>query len=198
MKIGIYGGSFDPIHKGHVHAAENFKEELGLDKVIVIPAYEPPHKKGLAMTPSEHRYNMCMIAFGDMDGFEVSDCEIKRADEGYMSDTIEEIRNIYPDDELYLLLGGDMLLDFRSWHAWSKIADEAVIAASTRKWEEEDTLEREAAVLRSEGAEVIIVPIDVMEISSTEVREAVKNGDDIASKVPKGVDEYIWNNYLYY
>ncbi|MBQ7937426.1 MAG: nicotinate (nicotinamide) nucleotide adenylyltransferase [Oscillospiraceae bacterium] len=198
MKIGIYGGSFDPVHVGHVNAALTFKEELSLDKIIVIPAYQPPHKKGLAMIPSEHRMNMCNLAFGKLEGFEVSDIEILRADEGYMADTVAQIREIYPDDELYLLIGGDMLLYFRKWYAWSKITDEAVIAVAARNWEDDAALEAEAAVLRSYGAEVRIVPIDVKEISSTAVRETVKRADDISSMVPEGVDEYIWDHYLYY
>lgn len=198
MKIGIYGGSFDPVHVGHVNAALTFKEELSLDKIIVIPAYQPPHKKGLAMTPSEHRMNMCNLAFGKLEGFEVSDIEILRADEGYMADTVAQIREIYPDDELYLLIGGDMLLYFRKWYAWSKITDEAVLAVAARNWEDDAALEAEAAVLRSYGAEVRIVPIDVKEISSTAVRETVKRADDISSMVPEGVDEYIWDHYLYY
>lgn len=198
MKIGIYGGSFDPVHKGHVNAALTFKEELSLDKIIVIPAYQPPHKKGLALTPSEHRMNMCRLAFEGLEGFEVSDIEIKREDEGYMADTVEQLREIYHDDELFLLIGGDMLLSFQRWYAWHKITDEAVLAVAARNWEDDAALEAEAAVLRSYGAEVRIVPIDVKEISSTEVREAVRRADDISSMVPDGVDEYIWNHYLYY
>ncbi|MBQ4117973.1 MAG: nicotinate (nicotinamide) nucleotide adenylyltransferase [Oscillospiraceae bacterium] len=198
MKIGIYGGSFDPVHKGHVNAVLTFKEELSLDKIIVIPAYQPPHKKGLALTPSEHRMNMCRLAFEGLEGFEVSDIEIKREDEGYMADTVEQLREIYPDDELFLLIGGDMLLSFQRWYAWHKITDEAVLAVAARNWEDDAVLEAEAAVLRSYGAEVRIVPIDVKEISSTEVREAVRRADDISSMVPDGVDEYIWNHYLYY
>ena len=198
MKIGIYGGSFDPVHNGHVNAALTFKEELSLDKIIVIPAYQPPHKKGLALTPSEHRLNMCNLAFGEMEGFEVSDIEIRRADEGYMADTIAELREIYPDDEFYLLIGGDMLLSFRKWYAWSKITDEAVLAVAARNWEDDAALEGEAAMLRSYGATVKIVPIDVKEISSTAVREVVRRADDISSMVPEGVDDYIWDHYLYY
>ena len=198
MKIGIYGGSFDPVHNGHVNAALTFKEELSLDKIIVIPAYQPPHKKGLALTPSEHRLNMCNLAFGEMEGFEVSDIEIRRADEGYMADTIAELREIYPDDEFYLLIGGDMLLSFRQWYAWSKITDEAVLAVAARNWEDDAALEGEAAMLRSYGATVRIVPIDVKEISSTAVREVVRRADDISSMVPEGVDDYIWDHYLYY
>lgn len=198
MKIGIYGGSFDPVHKGHVNAALTFKEELSLDKIIVIPAYQPPHKKGLALTPSEHRMNMCRLAFEGLEGFEVSDIEIKRGDEGYMADTVEQLREIYSEDELFLLIGGDMLLSFQRWYAWHKITDEAILAVAARNWEDDAALEAEAAVLRSYGAEVRIVPIDVKEISSTEVREAVRRADDISSMVPDGVDEYIWNHYLYY
>ncbi len=198
MKIGIYGGSFDPVHVGHVNAALTFKEELSLDKIIVIPAYQPPHKKGLALTPSEHRMNMCNLAFGSLEGFEVSDIEIKRADEGYMADTVAQLREIYPEDEFFLLIGGDMLLSFRRWYAWSKITDEAVLAVAERNWEDSSAIEAEAAILRSEGAEVCVVPIDVKEISSTSVRETVRRADDISSMVPEGVDEYIWNHYLYY
>lgn len=198
MRIGIYGGSFDPVHNGHINAARNFMEELSLDKIIIVPAYCSPFKKGLAVTPSQHRLNMCNIAFGNTEGFEVSDVEIFRADEGYMSDTVAQIREQYPDAELFLLLGSDQLLTFQKWHAWSKITDEATVAAAARTWDDDAAMEAAAAVLRSYGAEVIIVPIDVKELSSTDVREAVRRGDDISAMVPPGVAEYIWDNYLYY
>lgn len=198
MRIGIYGGSFDPVHNGHINAARNFMEELSLDKIIIVPAYCSPFKKGLAVTPSQHRLNMCNIAFGNTEGFEVSDAEILRADEGYMSDTVAQIREQYPDAELFLLLGSDQLLTFQKWHAWSKITDEVTVAAAARTWDDDVAMEAAAAVLRSYGAEVIIVPIDVKELSSTDVREAVRRGDDISAMVPPGVAEYIWDNYLYY
>lgn len=198
MRIGIYGGSFDPVHNGHINAARNFMEELSLDKIIIVPAYCSPFKKGLAVTPSQHRLNMCNIAFGNTEGFEVSDVEILRSDEGYMSDTVAQIREQYPDAELFLLLGSDQLLIFQKWHAWSKITDEATVAAAARTWDDDAAMEAAAAVLRSYGAEVIIVPIDVKELSSTDVREAVRRGDDISAMVPPGVAEYIWDNYLYY
>ncbi len=198
MRIGIYGGSFDPVHNGHINAARNFMEELSLDKIIIVPAYCSPFKKGLAVTPSQHRLNMCNIAFGNTEGFEVSDVEILRADEGYMSDTVAQIREQYPDAELFLLLGSDQLLTFQKWHAWSKITDEATVAAAARTWDDDAAMEAAAAGLRSYGAEVIIVPIDVKELSSTDVREAVRRGDDISAMVPPGVAEYIWDNYLYY
>lgn len=198
MRIGIYGGSFDPVHNGHINAARNFMEELSLDKIIIVPAYCSPFKKGLAVTPSQHRLNMCNIAFGNTEGFEVSDVEILREDEGYMSDTVAQIREQYPDAELFLLLGSDQLLIFQKWHAWSKITDEATVAAAARTWDDDAAMEAAAAVLRSYGAEVIIVPIDVKELSSSDVREAVRRGDDISAMVPPGVAEYIWDNYLYY
>ena len=198
MKIGIYGGSFDPVHNGHINAAETYMEELGLDKIIIVPAYCPPHKKGLALTPSEHRFNMCRLAFESLPGFEVSDIEIQRADEGYMADTVAQLRELYPEDELILLMGEDMLLTFRQWHDWQKIIDIVAIAAAARNWDSTSAMEAEAAALRSYGAEVRIVPIDVKEISSTMVREAVRRADDISSMVPENVAEYIWSHYLYY
>lgn len=198
MKIGIYGGSFDPVHNGHINAAETYMEVLGLDKIIIVPAYCPPHKKGLALTPSEHRLNMCRLAFESLPGFEVSDIEIQRADEGYMADTVAQLRELYPEDELILLMGEDMLLTFRQWHDWQKIIDIVAIAAAARNWDSTSAMEAEAAALRSYGAEVRIVPIDVKEISSTMVREAVRRADDISSMVPENVAEYIWSHYLYY
>lgn len=198
MKIGIYGGSFDPVHNGHISAAKTYMEELCLDKVIIVPAYCPPHKKGLALTPSEHRLNMCRLAFESLPGFEVSDIEIQREDEGYMADTVAQLRELCPGDELVLLMGGDMLLTFRQWHDWQRIIDIAAIAAAPRDWDSDSEMEAEAAVLRSYGARVRIVPIDVKEISSTMVREAVRRADDISSMVPENVAEYIWSHYLYY
>lgn len=198
MRVGIYGGSFDPVHNGHINAAQTFFEELSLDRLIVVPAYCSPFKKGLAVTPSQHRMNMCKIAFGNIKDFEVSDIEILREDEGYMSDTIDQIKEQYPDDELFLLVGGDQLLILKRWHAFDKIAESAKIAVTERNWDDTSAIEAEAAVLRSLGAEVTVVPIDVKELSSTAVREAVRRGDDISSMVPSGVAEYIWNNYLYY
>jgi len=198
MRIGIYGGSFDPVHNGHMNAAETYMKELLLDKIIIVPAYCPPHKKGFALTPSEHRLNMCRLAFGKIPGFEISDVEIQRADEGYMSDTVEYFKGLYPDDKLFLLMGEDMLLSFRQWHDWEKIIDNAALVSAQRSWESGPAMEAEAAILRGYGAEVKIVPIDVNTISSTSVREAVRRADDISSMVPEGVAEYIWNHYLYY
>ena len=198
MKIGIFGGSFDPVHNGHVHAALTYQEALGLDKVLIIPAYCAPHKKGLAVTPSEHRLAMCHLAFDGLLGFEVSHIEIKREDEGYMVDTVASLRELYPDDEFYLLMGGDMLQNFRQWYCWHRLAEETTLVAAARTWDEDAALEAEAALLRSDGAEVRLIPIDVKEISSTKVREAVRRSDDISYMVPEGVEEYIWNHYLYY
>lgn len=198
MRIGIYGGSFDPVHNGHINAAKSFMEELSLNKIILVPAYSAPHKKGLAVTPSEHRLNMCRLAFGNIPNMEVSEIEIERKDEGYMADTVAELREKYPEDEFFLLIGGDMLLTFHRWHNWHRIAEQAVIAAAARNYDEDSAMEAEAALLRAEGAEVVIIPIDVKEISSTAVRENVRRGDDISFMVPPEVAEYIWSNYLYY
>lgn len=114
MRIGIYGGSFDPVHNGHINAAKTFMKELSLDKIIIVPAYCSPFKKGLAVTPSQHRLNMCNIAFGALPDFEVSNIEILREDEGYMSDTIAEIREIYPKDELFCFLAATSFLFLKS------------------------------------------------------------------------------------
>lgn len=206
MKIGILFGKFDPLHNGHVNLAENFRDELELDKIIIVPLYCDIQKKGYAIQPSEHRYNMCNIAFGQRDGFEVSRMEIDREPEEYdeyeaerdISDSVHKIREEYPDDELYFLLGGNGFLRFQDTCRWSKITDDAIIAVSPENWTDDSQLETTAANLRSYGAEVMIVPIDVKEISSENVRRTVRNSDDISAMVPDGVEDYIWDNYLYY
>ena len=197
MKTGIFGGSFDPVHNGHVNAAKTFLEELRPDRLLILPNCLPPHKDAPQLAPAEDRLAMCRIAFSGDPRIEVSNLEIQRGGPSYTSDTLEELTELYPEDEFYLLVGGDMLLSFEDWRNWHRIAEKAVLVCAPRTWEEESALTAKAGELMSEGAEVRILPIDVYEISSTQIREKVREGEDISYAVPENVAEYIWEHGLY-
>lgn len=197
MKTGIFGGSFDPVHNGHVHAAKAFLEELRPDRMLIVPTFLPPHKDAPRLAPAEDRLAMCRIAFAGDPRFAVSDLEIQRGGPSYTSDTVEELAQRYPEDELLLLVGGDMLLSFEQWHNWHRIIEKAALVCAPRTWEEESALTAKAGALMSEGADVRILPIDVYEISSTQIRRKAREGEDFSYAVPLDVAEYIWEHGLY-
>jgi len=112
MRIAIFGGSFDPIHTEHIRLAQAAIEELGLDKLFVMPAYAPPHKKGKALSPDEDRLEMCRLAFQGNDVVEISDYEIQRQGTSYTYLTCQYFREKYPSAEIFWIVGADMLQDF--------------------------------------------------------------------------------------
>ena len=118
IRVGIYGGTFAPIHNGHVNAAKLFMEQMRLDYLFVIPAAIPPHKQIDTSDDPMHRLNMCALAFGDMDGVVVSDMEIKRGGKSYTVDTLRELSA--KGRRLLLLCGTDMVLSFDSWYQYKE------------------------------------------------------------------------------
>lgn len=197
MKIGLFGGSFDPVHNGHINAAVAFADALGLDKVIVMPAHTPPHKEYQEMASTEARLDMCRLAFVGDPRFIVSDYEIQHDEKSYTITTLRYLKERYPDDEIYLLMGGDMLLYFRRWYRWTSIGRMAKLAGAPRRESEREALLAEADTLRSFGLDVTIIPIDVLEMSSTDVRRAVRNVQDTSMMIPREVAAYIFEHGLY-
>ena len=123
MKIGVYGGSFNPPHLGHVRAAQACKQALGLDRVLVIPASIPPHKQLTSSSASpEERLALTRLAFENLPGFEVLNLEIRREGKSYTVDTIRELKAQYAHDELFLMMGTDMFLSFQDWYSPQEIA----------------------------------------------------------------------------
>ena len=182
MKIGIYGGSFNPIHKGHLTAAQSAAKQLGLDRLFLIPASVPPHKQLSAdSATAQQRLEMTVLATAEMDcKVEVLDIELKRTGKSYTSDTLRALKAQYPDDELWLLMGTDMFLSFHTWHEPDVILSLASLAAFSRTEEGEDVefAAQEAYLEKTFGANVVTLQNpDVIEISSTEVRAALPKGD---------------------
>ena len=182
MKIGIYGGSFNPIHRGHLTAAQSAAQQLGLDRLFLIPASVPPHKQLSADSASaQQRLEMTVLATAEMQcKVDVLDIELRRTGKSYTSDTLRELKEKYPDDELWLLMGTDMFLSLQTWHEPEVIMSLASIGAFSRteEGEDEEFAAQKAFLEKTYGATVATLENPrVIEISSTQVRTALPKGD---------------------
>lgn len=177
MKIAIYGGSFNPPHAGHVAAAEAAVRCLQPDKLLIVPARKPPHKELAISDPlPEVRAQLCRLAFAQIPVAEVSDLELKREEVSYTVDTLRELRREYPDAQLFLLMGTDMLESFTQWYAFKEILQLCTLAVFCRAEGEDTQLERAVTRLQSEhGASVVRVPHEPLESSSTQLRQMLAN-----------------------
>lgn len=200
MRRAIFGGSFDPVHKGHISLASELQKSLGLDEVIVMPAGISPFKKDMERRPASggDRLEMCRLAFADMPFATVSSYEISQSGVSYTVDTVRHFHGLYPNDKLFWLVGGDMLMSFDRWKDWQEILSMCSLAAVSREQGGADTadLGKKAAELRRFG-EVIFVKTEPLEISSTEIREKIIKNCDISCYVPQNVVKYILENHLY-
>ena len=197
MRIGIYGGSFNPPHKGHIRLAQAMLEAAKLDKMLIIPAGTPPHKQTLLADDSD-RLAMCRFAFSD-ERFEVSDIEICREGKSYTVLTVEELRKKYPDDSLFLIIGSDMLLSFDRWYRYKDILSEVTLCVATREDEitRDELLRFSRDILGLSDDSIIVSDITAFECSSTDVREKIKNGGDTEEFLTDEVKGYIMENELY-
>ena len=198
MKIGIYGGTFNPIHTGHIHAAKQAAVFLGLDKLLMIPDRIAPHKEIPSGSPTpEQRLEMLTLAVEHEPGIEVSDMELKREGPSYTYLTVEALRAQYPDAELCLLMGTDMFLSFHTWKNPERITANATLAVMYRGEKgEAEKIEARKAEMEAAGVRVVLVKNDTINISSTQLRRLI--AFHCASEfLPKGVADYIRENGLY-
>ena len=194
MKIGIFGGTFNPPHNGHILLLKRMRKALHLDKMIVIPSNMPPHKDVTDNNP-EHRMNMTKLAFPE---YSVSDIEIKRGGKSYTYETLEELKSVYPQDKLYFICGSDMFLTFDEWKCPERIFKAAVVVTSARGYHEYPSLIKKKLFLKKKyGAVTRIVYFKPYVMSSTQIRDMAKNGDDLSKAVPNNVAAYIEENGLY-
>lgn len=198
QRIGIYGGTFNPPHLGHLRAAQYAREALKLDRLFLVPTHSAPHKVMPEGSPTpEQRSQMLRIAVAGTSALEVSDAELIREGASYTCDTVEQFRKEYPDAELFLLMGTDMLLSFESWKNAQYIAQNVTLVAFCRgERGEGDALKQAAEHLESLGARVILLENDVTPISSTQLRRLLAFSCAEAF-LPDGVGDYIRENGLY-
>ncbi|WRS27917.1 nicotinate-nucleotide adenylyltransferase [Oscillospiraceae bacterium MB08-C2-2] len=197
MKIGVFGGTFNPIHCAHLRLACKCREQLGLDTVLIIPTAVPPHKNAPQLASGEDRLAMCRLAVTGESAFVVSDLEIRRTGKSYTAETLRELEALYPGAELYLLMGGDMFLTVQSWKSPEEIYARAVLCALARHRDEYPRLERHKLFLTARGAHCRVLALPPEPMSSTEVRCRISRGEDIRGLVPAAVEDYIIAHGLY-
>ena len=194
MRLGILGGTFDPVHLGHLLLAECAREELSLVQVLFVPAREPWRKSHRVITPPEHRLAMLELAIEGNDGFGISDIELRRPGPTYTADTLEALAAERLDDEFYFIVGADALADLPNWREPERIVQHAVLAVAPRAGQ---SLAATAAALPDIAARIERFEMPPTPVSSTEIRARVLAGKPIAGMVPAAVERYIRTHRLY-
>ena len=186
MRVGILGGTFDPIHIGHLIAASSVYEALNLDSVVFIPAGDPWQKRDRDLSTGQQRLEMVKLATENDARFQVSDLEITRSGPTYAVDTVLEWKRLNPNDELFWIVGSDALSGIPSWHEWEAFVTEVTIVAVNR-------------LGKNDSVPFDFVSVDMPEvrISATELRDRFTNGLDTQYLVPKQVSQYISDQGLY-
>ncbi len=194
MRVGIVGGTFDPVHVAHLRLAEDARESFALDQVLFMPAGEPWRKSSRTITAAKHRLAMLELAVADNKDFGISDIELRRRGPTYTADTLETLAGERLDDELYFIVGADALSDLPSWHEPERIVAHAVLAVAPR-----DLQEVNVATLNVPGLAARIEPFPMlrMDVSSTDIRARVAAGRSIRYLVPAAVEGYIAGHGLY-
>lgn len=199
MKVGIMGGTFNPIHIGHLIIGEITRQEYCLDEIIYIPVGDPPHKPSKEIARAEHRYNMVAKAIEDNSKFRLSDIEIRRTGKTYTIDTLEELNRVYRGDvEFYFIVGGDMLLELKGWKRADELFRKCVFVVYNRWGFSNDKVKKEVENLRRlYAAQILFVHGPLIDISSTYIRDSIKNGISVKYLVPDNVLHYIEENGIY-
>ncbi len=195
MRVGILGGTFDPVHLGHLILAEQARAELPLDLVLFIPAGDPWRKSHREVTGAEHRLAMLRLAVEDNDAFGISDIELRREGPTYTADTIEALAGERLDDEFFLIVGADALADLPNWHEPGRIIRHAILAVAARAGERASGI----ALSSVPGVARRTVQFEMprVDISATGIRERVAKGRTIRYLVPAPVERYIAEQGLY-
>ncbi len=211
-KIGVLGGTFDPIHLGHIRIGERVKEFFSLEKIFYIPSYSPPHKDSSSITEAPLRFRMVEIALKGSDGIIPSAIEISRKGTSYTIDTLRELKRIYKNSQIYLIIGVDAFLEVKTWKEWKNLLKEySIIVVSRPDYkmveaenllrEEDFTFERvsffEKEKIEEKYPLIYLFEMDSLPISSKEIRERVKKGLSIKGLVLPEIERYIIENGLY-
>lgn len=198
MKLGVMGGTFDPVHYGHLVVAEGVRYEYRLDKVIFVPAGRPPHKRDRPISGSEHRLAVTALAVASNPFFEVSDLEIKRHGLSYTYDTIRELQDVYHPDAVYFITGADAVLELLSWHRFPELLARCRFVAATRPGHNPESLAARLRLLPASLAERIVAfEVPALAISSSDIRRRVSEGRPIKYLLPESVEEYVLSSGLY-
>jgi len=190
-KVGILGGTFNPPHIAHLIVAEEVRGQLKLDKVMFIPAAIPPHKLTVEILPAEQRLKMVKLATRGNPFFEVSDIELRRKNPSFTIDTVLDLKDRFPESDFHLLVGVDLLIDFKTWKDPDRVLTECTVVAMTRPGFDLAKVDKELLKV------VELINVSNLDISSTDIRRRVKSGKSIKYLVPEEVERYICDNSIY-
>ena len=196
-RCGLFGGTFDPIHSGHVALIHTLAQELALDEVVLMPTAQPPHKLKNGMANAAHRLAMCRLAVADCPFVTVSDWEIQKGGASFTVETLQYLCETYPDTQWYLFVGADMFLSIDTWFRFADIARYAVLCAVPRDGVTRDQLCEKAAALEAQGARTVVADMVAVDVSSTLLRECVMQNKSLGGLVPPQVEAYIMEHALY-
>lgn len=196
MKIGIVGGTFDPIHAAHAYLVEECRQVLDLDRVLVIPNGDPPHKDR-GVTKAKHRYHMVKLALADFVGVNILDMEVARDHPSYTYETLETLRGDYPQDDFYFIMGADSLIGFSGWKRPDLIMKQATLVCFDRANYRPSEVAEAKVALEAAGGKVLLVDTLELEISSTDLRRRIKAGLPHQAFLHPKVYEYIHAEGLY-
>lgn len=200
MNIGIFGGTFNPVHNGHINLAGCYKETLKLDKILFVPTSTPPHKLSKDLAGDRDRINMLEMAIQGIKGFELSTMELERKGKSYTYDTIVEYKNHHPEDKLFLIVGSDMFMSFHQWYKYKEMLEMVVLCTAAR--DDNDSLfemnEYAKNVLKIHKKDYFVSKFPVVIASSSNVRDNLKKDLRINFLVPTNVERYILENGVYF
>lgn len=197
-RLAVYGGTFNPIHNGHLHLCMECQRQLHFDRILLMPANLPPHKEAVDLADNRDRYEMCRIAARAMPELEACDLELRLSGVSYTVHTLRELHRREPGQELFFLLGSDMLYSFHRWYRYREILSLATIVAGAREQEEYDRMLAYRDTLGELGSRVQVLRLSALPLSSTEIRQALRRGDaSVRQALPPGVAEYIEAHGLY-
>ncbi len=198
MKKAIFGGTFDPVHNGHIHIAREALDILNLDKLIFMPSGNPPHKTDRNVTDGQIRYEMAKMAAGSEERFEVSSFEIDQKRLSYTYKTMESFHAAEKDTEWYFISGADCLLDIEKWRHPERIFKHCKLAVFSRPgYTFQNILKQKAVIEEKYGIEIIILKTSVLDVSSTEIRNKIKNDEDVSYVLNPSVYKLIQELGLY-
>ncbi len=197
-KIGIMGGTFNPIHFGHLFLAEDSYEQMGLDQILFMPSKNPPHKSRANLVSDWHRENMVKLAIEDNPHFAFSGLELMREGLTYTADTLSILTQENPDTHYYFIIGADSLFMLPTWKKPEVICSLCTLVSSDRDQVGRDQLEKQAAYIRGiYGARVILLSMPTIQISSEQIRKRLRSGQSLRYYLPEKVLNYIGEHELY-